>query len=62
MRKGLAVAAAALALAAGPIAAAPAAAAAAGHPCEIFADPWDRVCYLPIKVYCLIFPTQTICH
>jgi hypothetical protein len=52
---------AATALAAGPIAAAPAAAEET-HVCAVFADPYATVCALPFKVYCWIFPTQTICH
>ncbi|HEV2756002.1 MAG TPA: hypothetical protein VG318_09535 [Actinomycetota bacterium] len=61
-RKVAAGAFAALALAAGPLAASPALAAET-HPCsQLFAEPWDRVCAIPIRVYCLIFPTQAICH
>ncbi len=54
---------AALALAAGPVAAGPAAAAETDtHICNAFAEPWDRVCAIPISVYCWIFPDQTICR
>ncbi len=57
-----AVAMAAVALTAAPFAATPAA-AAEGHPCEqLFTDPWAGICYVPIRVYCWIFPDQTICH
>lgn len=56
-----AVAVAATALAAGPLTAAPAAASET-HVCEVFADPYATVCALPLRVYCWIFPTQTICH
>ncbi|MFN2588419.1 MAG: hypothetical protein ABR613_09940 [Actinomycetota bacterium] len=60
--KLVAVAIAAVALVGGPVGAAPAA-AEAGHPCEqLFTDPWAGICYVPIRVYCWIFPTQTICH
>lgn len=53
---------AALALAAGPLTATPALAAET-HPCsQLFAEPWDQVCAIPIRVYCLIFPGQTICE
>ena len=36
--------------------------AAESHPCQVFADPYATVCAIPIKVYCLIFPGQLICH
>lgn len=35
--------------------------AAESHPCDAFADPYSRICMLPIRVYCLVFPDQTIC-
>ncbi len=57
-----AVAMAAVALTAGPLAAAPAS-AEVGHPCEqLFTDPWAGICYIPIRVYCIVFPDQAICH
>lgn len=53
---------AALALAAGPLAATPAA-AEENHPCAyLFTDPLAGICYLPIEVYCMVFPQQAICH
>ncbi|HEV2756000.1 MAG TPA: hypothetical protein VG318_09525 [Actinomycetota bacterium] len=57
-----AVAMAATALAAAPLAATPAA-AEENHPCEyLFTDPYAGICYIPIQVYCIVFPTQAICH
>lgn len=57
-----AAALAALALTATPLAATPAV-AEESHPCDyLFTDPWAGICAIPIRVYCLIFPTQAICH
>lgn len=58
--KLIALAVGATAVLAGPFAAP--AAAAESHPCDVFADPYSQVCAIPYRVYCKIFPTQTICH
>lgn len=53
---------AALALAAGPLTAAPATAEET-HVCDqLFAEPWEFVCKVPLGVVCAVYPRPAICR